>query len=133
MADNREYPVPIRDIYFQLKVTNLERAKEFYEDVFNFEVSWYKGPDGGWCEFFLPGRVGRLDLNPVEECHGFLPNSGILTFGVPDLEETKKYLEGKGIETTDIVDVPNVSYFQMKDSEGNILQIISESRINGTH
>jgi len=129
MIDYREYPISIRNIYFQLKVTDLERAKKFYEDVFNFEVSWYEGPDGGWCEFFLPGRVARLGLNPVEKDHKYLPNSGVLTFDVPDLETTKKYIENKNIETSDITDVPKlVSYFQMKDSEGNTLQIISEPR-----
>jgi predicted enzyme related to lactoylglutathione lyase len=130
MIDYREYPDSIRNIYFQLKVTNLERAKNFYEEVFNFEISWYNGSDGGWCEFYLPGRIARLGLNPVEKDHKYLPNSGVLTFDVPNLEETKKYLEGKNIETTDIVDIPNmVSYFQMKDSEGNSLQIISEPRV----
>jgi predicted enzyme related to lactoylglutathione lyase len=130
MIDYREYPVAIRNIYFQLKVTNLERAKRFYENVFNFEVSWYEGTNGGWCEFFLPGRIARLGLNPVEKDHQYLPNSGVLTFDVPALETTKKYLESKNIETSDIIDVPNlVSYFQMKDSEGNTLQIISEPRV----
>ena len=130
MIDYREYPISIRNIYFQIKVTNLERAKNFYENTFNFEISWYKCPEGGWCEFYLPGRVARLGLNPVEKDHEYLPNSGVLTFDVPDLEETKKYLEERDIETSEIVDIPKlVSYFQMKDSEGNTLQIISEPRV----
>ncbi len=131
MSDDREYPISIKNIYFQVKVTDLERAKKFYEDIFNFEVSWYMGPEAGWCEFFLPNKVARLGLNLVEEDHEYLPNSGVLTFDVPDLETTKKYLEDKGIETTDIVDLPKmVSYFNFKDSEGNSIQIISEPRIN---
>ena len=67
----------------------------------------------------------------MEKDHEYLPNSGVLTFNVPDLEATKKYLEGKNIETTETVDIPKmVSYFNIKDSEGNSIQIISEPRIN---
>jgi len=131
MTDERDYPVPIKEIYFQVKVTDIERAKNFYEETFNFETSWYIGPEAGWCEFFLPGKVAKLGLNLVEKDHEYLPNSGVLTFNVPVLEETKKYLEGKSIETTEIVDIPKmVSYFNIKDSEGNSIQIISEPRIN---
>ncbi|MHA1198312.1 MAG: VOC family protein [Candidatus Heimdallarchaeaceae archaeon] len=131
MSDDREYPVSIRNLYFQIKVTDLERAKKFYEDVFNFDVSWYMGPEGGWCEMWFPGKVARLGLNLVEEDHEYLPNSGVLTFDVSDIEATKKYFEGKDIETTDIVDIPKmVSFFNIKDSEGNSLQIVTDPRIN---
>lgn len=131
MIDEREYPVPIKEIYFQIKVTDIERAKKFYKDTFNFEISWYMGPEAGWCEFFLPGKVAKLGLNLVEKDHEYLPNSGVLTFNVPDLKANKKYFEGKSIETTDIVDIPKmVSYFNIKDSEGNSIQIIGEPNIN---
>ena len=86
MTDEREYPVPIKEIYFQVKVTDIERAKKFYEDTFNFEISWYMGPEAGWCELFLPGKVAKLGLNLVEKDHEYLPNSGVLTFNVPDLK-----------------------------------------------
>jgi predicted enzyme related to lactoylglutathione lyase len=51
---------------------------------------------------------------------------------VEDLEGAKDYLAGKGVETTEIVDVPGmVSYFSLEDSEGNKLQIVSDPRIEG--
>jgi predicted enzyme related to lactoylglutathione lyase len=56
---------------------------------------------------------------------------GTLTMDVNDLEATKEYLEGKGIETTEIVDIPDmVSYFNIEDSEGNRLQFVSDPRIS---
>ena len=129
MQDDRVYPVSIKNLYFQIKVTDLERAKKFYEDVFNFEVSWYMGPEAGWCEFFLPGKIARLGLNLIDQDHEYLPNSGVLTFEVHDIEKTKEYFAVKGIETSEIVDVPKmVSYFNIKDSEGNSLQIVSDPR-----
>ncbi len=130
MPEEREYTIPFRTIYFQLPVKDLERAKRFYEDVFNLEVAFYVSPEVGWCELQLPGGAPRLGLNTAREGEEIRPDSGTLTIEVEDLEATKEYLEGKGIETTDIEDVPNmVSYFNMMDSEGNRLQIVSDPRV----
>ncbi len=130
MADEREYPMKFRSIYFQLRAKDLERAKKFYQDVFNLEVSWYMSPEVGWCELRLPGSGSRLGLNALGEGEVADPNWGKLTMEVEDLEAAKSYLEGKGVETTEIVDNPGmVSYFGLEDSEGNKLQIVSDPRI----
>jgi len=119
----KEYPIHYANVYFQLRVDDLERAKNFYEEVFGLEVSWYVSPDAGWCELHLPGGSPRLGLNAGGE-------GGVLTFEVTDLEATKVYLEGKGLEATEVTDVPDmVSYFNTVDSEGNKLQIVSEPRV----
>ena len=129
MKKKRKYPIDFRTMYFQIKVKDIERAKKFYEEIFNFEVSWYMSPEAGWCEFYLPDGVSRLGLNLVAQDED-ITNSGILTFDVKNIEKAKSYLEGKGIQTTEIIDVPKmVSYFNMKDSEGNTLQIVSDPRI----
>ncbi len=128
MPEERVYPISFRTMYFQLSAEDLERAKKFYEDVFNLEVTFYESPEVGWCEFQLPGGAPRLGLNASGEEHH--PNRGTLTMDVEDLEGTKNYLESKGINTTDIVDIPNmVSYFNIHDSEGNMIQIVSEPRV----
>ena len=117
------YPIPYRTVYFQLSVEDLERAKRFYEEVFGLDVVWYMSPEAGWCELQLPGGGSRLGLNAGGK-------GGTLTFDVEDLEATKAYLEGKGLETGEIVDVPDmVSYFNTRDTEGNLLQIVSEPRV----
>jgi len=119
----KEYPIPYSTVYFQLRVDDLERAKKFYEEVFGLEVVFYVSPEVGWCELQLPGGSPRLGLNAGGE-------GGVLTFEVTDLEVTKAYLEGKGLETTEVSDVPDmVSYFNTADSEGNRLQIVSEPRV----
>jgi predicted enzyme related to lactoylglutathione lyase len=125
MSD-REYPIAYRTVYFQLRVEDLERAKRFYEEVFGLNVSWYLNPEVGWCELELPGEGSRLGLNSGGP-------GGVLTFDVDDLEGTKAYLEGKGLETSDIVDNPDmVSYFNTVDSEGNPLQIVSDPRVTSS-
>ncbi len=117
------YPIPYRTVYFQLSVEDLERAKMFYEEVFGLDVVWYMSPEAGWCELQLPGGASKLGLNAGGK-------GGTLTFDVEDLEATKAYLEGKGLETGEIVDVPDmVSYFNTRDTEGNRVQIVSEPRV----
>lgn len=122
-------PIKIDKMYFQLKVVDIERAKKFYEEIFGFKIEWYEDPEVGWCEFNLPGGDPRLGLNLIEE-GDIAPDSGVFTIQVLNLEETKEYLEEKGIKTTDIVDIPNmVSFFDMTDSEGNRVQIVANPRI----
>jgi len=123
-------PFSIKKMYFQLKVKDLERAKKFYEDVFNFNIAWYESPDIGWCEFDLPGGNPKLGLNTFGESENFAEDSRTLTIEVKNIENAKKYLEDKGISTSEIVDLPNmVSFFNMNDTEGNRIQIVSEPRI----
>ncbi len=134
MTEKRDYPIKFKKMYMQVRVQDLERAKKFYEDIFNFEVSWYMSPEAGWCEFNLPGGDPKLGLNLAGEDEKVTPNWGILTMDVEDIEATKKYIESKGIETTDITDIPDmVSYFNMKDSEGNSIQIVTEPRVTSNN
>ena len=122
-------PIKVDKILFQLKVLDMERAKKFYEEIFGFKIEWYEDPEVGWCEFNLPGGDPRLGLNLQEE-GDIASESGVFTIQVLNLEETKDFLEEKGIKTTEIVDLPNlVSFFDMNDSEGNRLQIVSNPRI----
>ncbi|MCK4844521.1 MAG: VOC family protein [Candidatus Heimdallarchaeota archaeon] len=130
MSEKKDNPIVFSRMYFQLKVKGLERAKKFYEDIFNFKVSWYMSPEAGWCELDLPGGTSKLGLNTIEESEDLQPSSGTFTIAVENLEETKEYLDGKGVKTTDIVDIPQmVSYFNLTDSEGNSVQIVADPRV----
>jgi predicted enzyme related to lactoylglutathione lyase len=120
----------IRRVYFQLMAKDLERAKRFYEEVFGLDVTFYESPEVGWCEFQLPGGAPRLGLNSSR--NGESSDWGRLTLEVDDIEVMKEYLEGRSIETSEITDVPGlVSYFNMKDSEGNTVQIVADPRVVG--
>ena len=124
-----EKNIKIRRIYFQVKVDDLDRAKDFYHNIFDFPIAWYESPAVGWCEIQLPGdaRLG-LNLRRKEDKHP--PSWGILTIEVENLEATREILIEKGVQTTEIFDNPNyVSYFNIKDSEGNSIQIVGDPRI----
>jgi predicted enzyme related to lactoylglutathione lyase len=126
----RKHPISVSRMYFQVMVKDIERAKKFYEDVFNLEMAFAAPPEIGWCELQLPGGAPRLGLNLADEAE-YKPEFGRLMMEVEDIEGTKAYLESKGVETTEYTDIPCiVSYFYMKDSEGNTIQIVSQPRIN---
>ncbi|NHJ40165.1 MAG: VOC family protein [Asgard group archaeon] len=124
-----ENPINIRRVYFQIKVDNLVRAKDFYNEIFNFDVAYFEGVEIGWAEMQLPGeaRLGMLLRLPGDKT----PKSwGILTVEVEDLEASWNYLKKKGLKITEIKDNPNyVSYYNIEDSEGNSIQIVGDPRI----
>ena len=103
MIEKKKFPISYRRMYFQVGVKDLERAKKFYEDIFGFEVAWYAGPEVGWCEFHLPGSNANLGLNASRKAEHTGADFSVLTIDVKDLEETKKYLDSKGLETTEIM------------------------------
>ncbi len=94
--------------YFILSVTDLQSAKEFYKDIFGFEVLFdYKiaglPEEIGWAELSLPFNGARLGLNLLQEGK-VQQGSGQLSFYVTDINATKKYIESKGVETKDVQD-----------------------------
>lgn len=131
MTDTKDYPIPYKtdQCYFSYNVKDYERAKKFYTEVLGLEVLWDGGAEVGWVEFGLPVPGARIGLNIIREGEVKV-GSGTLVPVVHDLDATKKYLEGKGVETDDIVDIPDmVSWFNAKDSEGNIIQFVSDPRV----
>jgi predicted enzyme related to lactoylglutathione lyase len=126
----RKYPINVSTVYFKINVEDMKRAQKFYSDVFNLEIVFAPPPEVGWCELQLPGGAPKLGLNHLVE--GFRPDAGMLMLEVEDIEGTKAHLEGKGVETSEYTDIPGiVTYFYMKDSEGNSIQIVSEPRVKG--
>ena len=115
--------------YISLDVADLDRAKRFYQDIFNFEITFDGGKELGWCELELPVKGIKIGLN-YNENKKVKPGSTTLGINVEDIDATKKYLDSKSIYTTDINDIPDmVSLFDMKDSEGNLIQFIGKPRI----
>ena len=128
---DKKYPIPYKkgSIYFQYSVKDFDRAKKFYSEVLGFEKTWDGGAEAGWAEFALPAKGAMLGLNLLREGE-VKHSSGTLTLNVDDIQKTKEYLDGKGLETDDIVDIPDmVSYFNTKDTEGNGIQVVSDPRV----
>ena len=110
----RSYPISVGTVYFKIDVKDMERAKKFYSDTFNLDIVFAPPPEVGWCELQLPGGAPKLGLNLLEEGE-FKPRAGMLMMEV---------------ETSDYTDLPGiVTYFYIKDSEGNRIQIVSEPKV----
>lgn len=129
--DDKKWPMPYKkgSVYFQYQVKDFDRAKKFYSEIMGLEITWDGGTEVGWAEFALPAEGARLGINLIRD-EEHRQGSGTLTMDVKDLDTCKKYLEGKGIETTAITDIPDmISYFNLKDPEGNPIQFVAEPRV----
>ncbi|MBK5112256.1 MAG: VOC family protein [Candidatus Heimdallarchaeota archaeon] len=116
-------PMKIVRVYYQIKVDDLERSTNFYKDVFGFEITLYVGPELGWAESTLPGGL-RLGHNLRLPGQDHPPSWGVLTLEVEDLKIAWDYLKKKGLDVTEIIETPNIKFFNTKDSEGNSIQIV---------
>jgi predicted enzyme related to lactoylglutathione lyase len=124
------FPFKTDYLYFQYHVLDIERARDFYVNTFDFKVAWDGGKEVGWCELDLPVKRTRLGLNLLPEGSKLISGSGTLSFEVTDLEKARIILEEKGVPSDEITDVPDlVSYFNAVDSEGNKIQFVGEPRI----
>lgn len=126
-----KYPIPYskESVYFQYNVKDFNRAKEFYGDILGLEKTWDGGEEVGWMEFALPITGAKLGLNFQKEGE-IKRGSGTLTLVVDNLDVTQKYFKDRGIKSDDIVDIPDmVSYFNIEDSEGNPIQVVSDPRV----
>ncbi len=128
----RNYPIEFNTkdlVYVSLNVADYDRAKKFYQDIFNFKVSYDAGIEVGWCELELPmvGVTIGLNYNPdVPVKHG----ATTLGLQVNDLNKTEMYLKSKEVKTEDIFDLPDmVSILNIYDSEENKIQLIAPPRV----
>jgi catechol 2,3-dioxygenase-like lactoylglutathione lyase family enzyme len=94
--------------YFILDVTDLQVAKDFYADIFGFEVLFDHKKAGlikefGWVELSLPFHGARLGLNLIRKGR-VKQGSGQLCFYVTDINAAREYVERKGVLTDDVPD-----------------------------
>ena len=110
-----------------LHVNDMDRAIQFYQDVFNYKVSWNEARQLGWVE--MSTHLDGLYIGLNESVHGLAENQTAFTINVSNLEETKDYLISKGVDTTKIEGFAGmISMFFFVDSEGNRIAVASSSR-----
>ncbi|TCV95515.1 VOC family protein [Biostraticola tofi] len=106
--------------YVEFNVTDIERSKQFYGDVFGWVFTDY-GPT--YSEFF-DGRItgGFSSTEPVT------PGGGpLVIFYASHLHETQKKLEAAGAEIVKpIFAFPGGQRFHFKDPDGYILGVWTE-------
>ena len=111
-----------RTDFVSVPVTDLERATRFYEETLGLpKVS----DAGGWPEFQLGENVSMYLMDPTQIGSQFTaPHTAHVALRVPDVAETRRALEEKGVQFQgEILDtgVCHMAFFQ--DPDGNALML----------
>ena len=108
--------------WFEIPVSDLERAKKFYENILDIDISITEmGPRiMGW----FPGNPGKAGATgTLMKSEGYTPSheGTVVYFSVEDIEETLKRVGAIGGKTlvpkTSIGDYGFIAHFE--DTEGN--------------
>jgi len=110
-----------RTDFISVPVTDVERSTRFYEETLGLP----KISAGGWPEFQLGENISLYLIDPSNIGQSFSgPHTTHIALRVPDVSETRRELEAKGVtfegETFDS-GVCHMAFF--KDPDGNQLML----------
>ncbi len=112
-------------VHFEINADDIERAKSFYENVFDWKIEKWGGGEYWVIEAGKEGEEGiNGGLQKREE-----PNDQIFNYiKVTSVEDAKSKVEKfGGTITSPKITIPSVGYFYMfNDTEGNKLGIMQE-------
>ena len=109
-----------RTDFMSVPVTDMERARRFYEETLNIRNS---SPDAAWPEL-QTGNVSLYLIDPKRIGIEFSPHSAHIALRVPDVAAARAKLEDAGVEFEgDILDtgVCHMAFFH--DPDGNALML----------
>ena len=113
-----------RVIHFDLSADNPERAVEFYQNVFNWDVSKWDGPEDYWMiqtgTANDPGVTGGIAARIKPE------DTTVVVYDVESVDTTsEKIVEVGGVIREEKKAIPGVGYLVMcRDTEGNTFGIM---------
>lgn len=117
-----------RVVHFEIMAEDPQRARQFYEAVFGWEVQKWDGPFDYWLvktgEEGEPGIDGAI----MERRSDDGPGAGafVCTVGVSSLDESLRAVEQQGGEMISPKDsIPGVgSFAYCRDTEGNVFGVM---------
>lgn len=117
-------------IYYHLFALDFPKMKDFYQNVLEFPIAGEAPPEFGWCDLYLPVPGARIGLFKTDKTLANDNAAPSLNVPVKDLEQSHKLLKEKGINVSDIIDVPTqISMFDFRDPEGNRISFVGTPRI----
>jgi catechol 2,3-dioxygenase-like lactoylglutathione lyase family enzyme len=110
-----------RTDFVSVPVTDLERATAFYRDILGLEQTG----DGAWPEFRIGENAFLYLMDPTNVGQEFRgPHTAPIALRVPDVEEARLELEGRGVEFRgDTFDTGVCHMAQFTDPDGNALML----------
>jgi catechol 2,3-dioxygenase-like lactoylglutathione lyase family enzyme len=112
-----------RTDFITVPVTDVERSKQFYAETLG--LPWINEGSQQWPEFQLGENVSLYLMNPTNIGQTFQgPHTAHIALRVPDVAETRRELEGRGVRFEgDVLDtgVCHMAFF--KDPDGNRLML----------
>ena len=114
----------IREVAFTgYPVTDLDRARQFYEGVLGLEVSMEHGCDGtAWVEYELP--CGVLAISNVVPTWKPAPDGPSIALEVEDIQGAVKELEAAGVAMpAGLIESPVCWILPINDPDGNSLML----------
>ncbi|MDJ0789823.1 MAG: VOC family protein [Myxococcota bacterium] len=119
-------PIQAKAHHMSFPVSDLARARRFYEDVLGLETIprpdlgiggvWY---GAGACEVHIIEVPDGYAMSPLPEKP--IPIDRHAAFSVADFDETKAHLESHGLE---VVASPNSGQMWVQDPDGHIIELI---------
>jgi len=108
-----------------ISVTDLDKARAFYQDVLGLGEPIYDLPDAGWIEFGAGSPVGNIALTKAETA--WQPIAGTtVVLNVEDCHAACTALRQRGVQCEDPVVFPGyVTFCSFYDPFGNRLQMCS--------
>jgi catechol 2,3-dioxygenase-like lactoylglutathione lyase family enzyme len=110
-----------RTDFISVPVTDLERSTAWYRDTLGLEQTG----TGAWPEFQLGENISLYLMDPTNIGQEFKgPHTSHIALRVPDVEESRKELEGRGIEFPgDTFDTGVCLMAFFSDPDGNALML----------
>jgi catechol 2,3-dioxygenase-like lactoylglutathione lyase family enzyme len=113
---------------FQIAVTNMPKAKEFYVDSLGLElIKDYRQDDDNWW-VSLKAPDGGTTITLTTHRGHMAPGSITLYFVAPDVAAAHEDLHDKGVEVSDVSDDlygpgSGVKWFNFSDPDGNLVHV----------
>jgi catechol 2,3-dioxygenase-like lactoylglutathione lyase family enzyme len=106
--------------YIRVPVTDIERARAFYEGVLGLEKN-PNSPSEDWIEYEA-GNVTLAVMTPHTHDSEFAPlPPGTIALRVPDVAAAKEKLEAAGVQVNDMWDSGVCHGAGVRDPDGNAI------------